>query len=131
MERQIVVNDNAEDMWKERKSRGCQKFWSLSWENPSFANVESLSSLLPCELQRPPGRMKGQTGPFGIEPKEGEEEYKSPSTWNMVLSFLEAKVKRETDFRVGWEVKHAFLPATFVSHQSWECVGEKVQKRCS
>ena len=27
-----------------------------------------------------PGRMRGQTGPFGIEPKEGKEEYKSPST---------------------------------------------------
>lgn len=47
-------------------------------KSPSFADVESLSSLMPGELRRPPGRMKGQTGPFGSEPKEGKEEYKSP-----------------------------------------------------
>lgn len=76
MERQIVVNDNVEVAKVTRMPR----ILKSPGKSPCFADVESLSSLLPCELQRPPGRMKGQTGPFEIEPKEGNEEYKSPGT---------------------------------------------------
>ena len=85
--------------WTTREVQG-PEFWNLAWEESFLCwRRESVPSLLPCELQRPPGRMEGQTGPFRIEPGEGREKYKSVWHWkalSMVMSFLAAKAKRET-----------------------------------
>lgn len=113
-----------------KSHKNAQNFEIFPGKNLSFVDVESVPSLLPCELGRPPERMEGRTGPFRIEPGEGKEKYKSSGTWkelNMDMSFLAAKVKRETEFRVRWEIQHTFT-STFVTHWSRGCVGEKIHK---
>ena len=63
-----------------KSHENAKNFEVIPGKSPSFADIGSLSSLVPCELRRPPGRMKSQIGPFRIEPKEGKKEYKSPGT---------------------------------------------------
>lgn len=63
-----------------RSHENAQNFEIFSRKSLSFVDKESVLGLLLCELQRPPGRMEGQTGPFEIEPDEGKEDYKSPGT---------------------------------------------------
>lgn len=63
-----------------KSHKNAQNFEIFPGKNLSFVDVESVPSLLPCELGRPPERTEGQTGPFRIEPGEGKEKYKSSGT---------------------------------------------------
>lgn len=65
-----------------KSHKNAQNFEIFPGKSLFFVDVKSVPSLLPCELEleRPPGRIVGQTGPFGIEPSEGKEEYKLPGT---------------------------------------------------
>lgn len=55
-----------------KSHKNTQNFEIFPGKSLSFVDVECEPSPLPCELQRPPGRMEGHTGPFGIAPGEGK-----------------------------------------------------------
>lgn len=56
-----------------KSHENAQNFEIFPGKSLSFVNVESVPRLLPCELQRPPGRRESQTRPYGIEPGERRE----------------------------------------------------------